>query len=171
MKARDIRFCSASTVFSVSSCLRISKAREATLTNFIARKDVLKDGISCGKSAGKTSYTASCPERRKTWDHHLTNISIQCDEDSQKDEALVMIRPKVRSRSDQCLNPALFVTDHEEQMKQEDLSSLREWAAKLLSPQWSIQWPIWGGSRSISNKRSWQIKRCWTNLYDSLWAY
>jgi hypothetical protein len=82
-----------------------------------------------------------------------------------------MIRPKVRSGSDLCLNPALFVADPEEQMKQEDLPSLRERVAKSLSPQWSIQWPIWGGSRSISNKRSWQTKRCWTNLHDPLWAY
>ena len=75
MKARDIRFCSASTVFSVSSCLRISKTREATLINFTARKDVLEGVISSGNDAGRTSYIASCPERKKTWYHHLVNIS------------------------------------------------------------------------------------------------
>ena len=66
MNARDIRFCSASTVFSVSACLLISNAREATLTNFTARKDALVDGISGGIGAGSASYTASCPERKKT---------------------------------------------------------------------------------------------------------
>jgi hypothetical protein len=42
---------------SVSACLWISNAREATLTNFTA---------SGGIGAGSASYTASCPERKKT---------------------------------------------------------------------------------------------------------
>jgi hypothetical protein len=64
---RDIRFCSAMTLFSTSSGLWMSKDFQATLTNLI----IMLQGLvtvngSTGPLAGSTSYMASSPDRKKT---------------------------------------------------------------------------------------------------------
>jgi hypothetical protein len=56
MSMRDIRFCSAITLFSFSSDLCISKACEATLTNLMARLvDLPGERESMGGLAGMAS--------------------------------------------------------------------------------------------------------------------
>lgn len=77
INAREIRFCSANTVFSISSWRRMSKACDASLTNLTGRKDVLAVGKSLGTGVGSASYTASCPERKKTCIHRVRMLGTR----------------------------------------------------------------------------------------------
>ena len=56
MNMRDIRFCSATILFSVSSGRWISKALETILTNLMLMLEALPgDGVSAGTVAGSAS--------------------------------------------------------------------------------------------------------------------